>query len=208
MSPGKAGCIPLAKHFVLGTGSNKKSKHLTLDLLATAKFAMNSVSSFNQIFCCNWPQAGNYVPSVNLPPETLLEDGRRPERAGDSVGNGNGSGIGVAASSEEAELASIPSVGLRDIKIIKELGYGRNGSVFLARWRDRDVDMKQFDIIGDGSQAFLLEMEVKFGQELSAYVRHENEWSSCCRAALPFRIVVRTSSISGVAARPYAHAWR
>jgi len=67
-----------------------------------------------------------------------------------------------------AALNNIPYVNRTDIEFIDSIGYGRNGSVFLARVGGRDAAVKQFDLDKGGEEAY--------ENEVAAYMRMRDAW--------------------------------
>lgn len=64
----------------------------------------------------------------------------------------------------------LPEVPLSELRVLRELGRGRNGTAMLARWGDRDVAVKQFDLSKGGGE--------HLESELAAYRRLRDLWGT------------------------------
>ena len=83
-----------------------------------------------------------------------------------------GSGRGTTTNSDQGGTApgaaSLVRVPCADIKFMHAIGYGRNGTVFKARWKDSYVAVKQFDVDKFGHQ--------DYDKEIAAYMMLKDEW--------------------------------
>eukprot|EP00978_Attheya_sp_CCMP212_P040444 scaffold220909_cov60-Attheya_sp.AAC.2 len=75
-----------------------------------------------------------------------------------------------SASNEVAGLAEvlIAEVSIDDVQILGTLGYGHNGVVYLAKWGETMVALKQFDTGKDGYEYF--------DKEIAAYLALKEAW--------------------------------
>ena len=64
--------------------------------------------------------------------------------------------------------SGLKDVPIENVTIIRGLGYGRNGVVFLADWQGKKVALKQFDVGKDGYEFF--------DKELAAYSALQDAW--------------------------------
>lgn len=62
---------------------------------------------------------------------------------------------------------TLPSVPFSEIEIVRSLGQGRNGTVFLAEWQGKRVALKQFDVDKSGDA---------FEHEVEAYMAVRDGW--------------------------------
>lgn len=69
---------------------------------------------------------------------------------------------------ETENSLSLQHVPFKDIKLGPELGFGRNGSVFKARWNNHNFALKQYDLHKGGYAAF--------HKELAVYKHLEDAW--------------------------------
>jgi hypothetical protein len=75
---------------------------------------------------------------------------------------------GMDDDSVNATSSVLKSVPFEDIEYLETIGYGRNGSAFKARWNDKLVAVKQFDVEKTG--------EEWFEKEVAAYATLKKEW--------------------------------
>ena len=61
----------------------------------------------------------------------------------------------------------LPSVPFGEVDIVRSLGYGRNGAVFLAKWKGKEVALKQFDVNKSG---------MAFEKEVESYMKIQKAW--------------------------------
>ena len=64
--------------------------------------------------------------------------------------------------------SGLEDVPIENVTIIRALGYGRNGVVFVADWQGKKVALKQFDVGKDGYEFF--------DKELAAYAALQDAW--------------------------------
>ena len=64
--------------------------------------------------------------------------------------------------------SGLTEVLIDDVQILGNLGYGHNGVVYLAKWGNRMVALKQFDIGKDGYEYF--------DKEIAAYLALKDAW--------------------------------
>jgi len=64
--------------------------------------------------------------------------------------------------------SGLTEVSIDDVQILSNLGYGHNGVVYLAKWGERRVALKQFDIGKDGYEYF--------DKEIAAYWALKDAW--------------------------------
>ena len=62
----------------------------------------------------------------------------------------------------------VPTVDFQDLVVGKEIGIGRNGSLFRVSWKGKEYAMKQFDVGKDGIQGY--------ENEITAYGRTKKVW--------------------------------
>lgn len=62
----------------------------------------------------------------------------------------------------------MPAVDFQDLVVGKEIGIGRNGSLFRVSWKGKEYALKQFDVGKDGIEGY--------ENELAAYERMEKLW--------------------------------
>lgn len=74
------------------------------------------------------------------------------------------------ADGPQASSAGLTEVSIDDVEILGTLGYGHNGVVYLAKWGERKVALKQFDIGKDGYE--------HFDKEIAAYLALKDAWGS------------------------------
>jgi hypothetical protein len=103
----------------------------------------------------------------------------RGRGSGSSAGNSNMSNAAAVASASclvgavycvpPNDLGDIlPMVSGDDLQIDGIIGYGRNGTVFKARWGEQEIALKQFDLSKGGGP--------RFQSEASAYSRLREAW--------------------------------
>ena len=75
---------------------------------------------------------------------------------------------GTSKNRRAVPLSTLSTVDFQDLTIGKELGIGRNGSLFQVSWKGKEYALKQFDIRKDGLK--------RFENEIAAYLRLEKVW--------------------------------
>ena len=92
--------------------------------------------------------------------------GRKSKRKKD--GGSESEGQGSSKKGKTASLSKLPIVDFQDLVIGKEIGVGRNGSLFKVSWMGKAYALKQFDVRKDGIEGF--------AYEVAAYERTEPVW--------------------------------
>jgi hypothetical protein len=77
-------------------------------------------------------------------------------------------GHGSSKKRKTVSLSKLPTVDFLDLVVGKEIGIGRNGSLFQVSWKGNEYALKQFDVGKDGIEGF--------ENEIAAYERTEEVW--------------------------------
>jgi len=112
-----------------------------------------------------WQRTSSHQPTP--PPKSRRTGSRRSSGAG-TVDEAS-EDIDRGTADPNANSASgLTEVSIDDVQILSNLGNGHNGVVHLAKWGERRVALKQFDIGKDGCE--------HFDKEIAAHLALKDAW--------------------------------
>lgn len=112
-----------------------------------------------------WINTGGDSPTPQPSPGKKSSGGKKKRKREDGTKQ---KGRGRSKKGETASLSKLPTVDFRDLVVGKEIGIGRNGSLFQVSWKGKEYALKQFDVGKDGVEGF--------ENETAAYERTEEVW--------------------------------